>query len=360
MASGRTRKDEHIYYSLLPSSQFLKKTSWFEFVEFVHAALPEIDLFDVSLATEFLGFKLRAPVIIAGMTGGTPLARKLNVIFARAAEELGVALGVGSQRVALDDSSAREGFNVIREHAHSVPVVANIGASQVAAGLSPDAVGDIVEMVDADALAVHLNPLQEVLQPEGEARYSGLLERLARLVEESPVPVIVKETGAGVSREAAARLASVGVRGVDVGGAGGTSFARVEGLRALARGLSELCWLAEDFSEWGIPTSASVVEVRNASSQLLIIATGGLRTGVDAAKAIRLGADLCGFAYPVLRAAFEAGYVGVVSYLRRGVEGLRRALFLTGSRTLAELRRAPIVVTGSLRDWVEVRGLAIP
>lgn len=355
-----SRKDDHIYYSLLSGSQHPSKTAWFEYVELVHVAAPEIDFSEVSVSTEFLGFKLKAPLLIAGMTGGTPLAKKLNDLFARAAEELGVALGVGSQRVALESPETKETFSVVREAAVSVPVIANIGASQLVEGLSADAVESLVEMVDADALAVHLNPLQEVLQPEGEARYAGLLKRLRELSERCPVPVLVKETGAGMSREVAAKLASVGVRGIDVGGAGGTSFARVEGFRAHSMGDELLYQLALDFSEWGIPTAASILEVRSSSPNLVVIATGGLRSGIDAAKALRLGADLCGFAQPVLRAAFEGGYEGVVHYLRRVIEGLKRALFLTGSKNLAELRHAPVVVKGELREWIELRGLRLP
>lgn len=354
------RKDDHILYSLQPSSQFREKTSWFEYVDLVHVATPEINLSEVTLDTTFLGFKLRAPLMVAGMTGGTPLAKKLNQIFARAAEELGVALGVGSQRVALEAAETRETFSVVREVAVSVPVVANIGASQLVEGLDENAVEALVEMIDADAIAVHLNPLQEALQPEGEAKYSGLLARLERLVERAPVPVIAKETGAGISREVAEKLAKIGVKGVDVGGAGGTSFAKVEGFRALAKGDLLLSQLCEDFAEWGIPTAASVLEVRAASDELTVIATGGLRSGIDAAKALRLGADLCGFAYPVLRAAAAGGYEGALSYMRRVIEGLRKTLFLTGSRSVAELRRAPMVISGRLRDWVSYRNLKVP
>lgn len=354
------RKDDHILYSLQPDSQFQAKTSWFEHVELVHIAAPEIDLSEVTLATEFLGFKLAAPLMIAGMTGGTSLAKKINAIFARVAEELRIALGVGSQRVALQTPEVRDTFSVVREAAMSVPVVANIGASQLVEGLNLDAIESIVEMVDADAIAVHLNPLQEALQPEGEARYAGLLNRLRELADRSPVPVIAKETGAGISREVAEKLIASGVKGIDVGGAGGTSFARIEGLRALARGESLLAQLCEDFAEWGIPTAASILEVRAASSTLTLIATGGLRSGIDAAKALRLGADVCGFAHPVLRAASIGGYEGALSYMRRVIEGLRRTLFLTGSRNVSELRKAPVVVKGELREWISYRSLRMP
>jgi len=351
------RKDDHILLSLQPDSQYRVKTSWFEYVEFVHVAAPEMNMSDAALTTEFFGFKLRAPLMISGMTGGTQLAKKLNLIFARVAEDMGIAVGVGSQRAALEAPEVRDTFSVVREVAVSVPVVANIGASQLAEGLSLDAVEDIVDMVDADAIAVHLNPLQEALQPEGEARYAGLLERLRELVERAPVPVIVKETGAGISRETAEKLAAIGVKGIDVGGAGGTSFARIEGIRALLKDDPLLLQLCEDFSEWGIPTAASILEVRAATNTLLVVATGGLRNGIDAGKALRLGADICGFAYPVLRATMEGGYQGALNYVRRVIEGLRRVLFLTNSRNLNELKKARIVIKGELREWVLSRKL---
>lgn len=354
------RKDDHIFFSLQPGSQFASKTTWLEYVELVHNALPEIDLSQVSLTSELLGFKLRAPLLIAGMTGGTNLAKKLNKMFAMAAEELGVALGVGSQRVALEAPEVTETFSIVREAAVSVPVIANIGASQLVEGLSSSTIELLIDMVDADAIAVHLNPLQEALQIEGDAKYAGLTKQLEHLVKQSPVPVIVKETGAGVSREVAEILATMGIYGVDVGGAGGTSFSRIEGVRALIKGERMLLQLSEDFAEWGIPTAASIIEVRNASGKLTIVATGGLRNGVDAAKALRLGADTCGFAYPVLRAAFEGGYQGVLNYVRRVMEGLRRALFLTGARNIEEIRKVPVVIGGKLREWVEYRGLKLP
>ena len=360
MRDTLSRKDDHIIYSLLPKSQFEVKTSWLECVELVHMAVPELDFEEVDMAVEFLGYRLNAPLMIAAMTGGTRLAKRLNSMFARAAEELGVAIGVGSQRVALENPDVRDTFRVVRERASSVPVLANIGASQVVEGLSEEKLGELIEMVGADALAVHLNPLQEVLQVEGQPKYSGLLERLEELVEISPVPIIVKETGAGISREAAEMVARAGVAGVDVGGAGGTSFARVEGLRALAEGDYMLYRLSEDFAEWGIPTAASVLEVRTASDSLLVIATGGIRSGIDVAKAIRLGADICGIAYPVLRAALQGGYTRVREYLRSVIEGLRRSAFLTGCGNVGELRSAPVVIRGALREWIDYRGLKLP
>lgn len=326
-------------------------------MEFVHVAVPDLNLSDVSLTTEFLGFKLNAPLMISGMTGGTQLAKKLNAIFAHVAEEVGIAIGVGSQRAALEAPEVKDTFSVVREIAISVPVVANIGASQLVEGLSEDAIETLVDIVDADAIAVHLNPLQEALQPEGEAKYAGLLVRLRDFVKQAPVPVIVKETGAGISRETAEKLVRVGVKGIDVGGAGGTSFARIEGLRALLKGDPLLAQLCEDFAEWGIPTAASILEVRAASDNLLVIATGGLRSGIDAAKALRLGADVCGFAYPVLRAAMEGGYAGALNYVRRIIEGMKRVLFLTNSRNVAELKKACLVVKGDLKEWIVSRNL---
>jgi len=357
MSGTSSRKNDHIFYSLTEACQFTRKTSWLEHVELVHTPMPSLDYRDVDTSTAFLEHRLRAPLLIAGMTGGTQLAAKLNSIFASAAEKLGIAVGVGSQRAALENPELKSTFRVVRERAPSVPVIANIGASQLVE-YEPRALAEaVVGMVDADALALHLNPLQELLQPEGQPRYGGLAERIVELVEESPVPVILKETGCGFSREAALAAVEAGVYGVDVGGAGGTSFAKVEGLRAEEMGEGALARLAWEFGEWGIPTAASILEVRSVSRSLKVIATGGVRGGVDVARALRLGADVCGLARPVLTAAFKGGLEAVEDYLSTVIRGLRMAMYLTGSRTIDELRGVPVVLRGDLLAWARARNL---
>jgi len=354
------RKNEHLLIALEEEVEYRRKSSFLEFVELIHEALPEISLSDVSTQVEVWGFELEAPLVIAGMTGGSRLAERVNRALARAAAEVGLALGVGSQRAGIERPELKRTYEVVKEYSSKVPVIANIGISQVVNGLSREDALELVEMVNAAALAVHLNPLQEAVQPEGETELRGSVRALNRLVRESPVPVIAKETGAGVSKETAAKLIGAGVAGIDVGGAGGTNFALIEGLRALTRGDEEGWELAKTFSGWGIPTAASILEVRSVSSSILLIATGGIRSGVDVAKAFRLGADLCGVALPALRALFYLGYEGLVKLLKRYVRELKIALFLTGSATLSELREKPVVVLGPLREWIEARKLKVP
>ncbi len=353
------RKIEHIVIAVKENVEAPSKTTLLDDVELVHMPLTSISLEEVELETSFLGKRVKAPIFVSGMTGGTPLAAEINRAIGEAVEELGLAMGVGSQRAALEDPSLSYTFRVAREAAPTAPIVANIGASQLVSGLSERDVEKLVEMIDADAIALHLNPLQEAVQPEGEADYRGLVDRIRWLVEVSPVPVIVKETGAGFSREAAELLADTGIKAIDVGGAGGTSFSIIESIRAERMGFDDKAVTARVYGDWGVPTAASILEVRNALPGIFVIATGGLRSGLDAAKAIRLGADMAGYALPVIRAAYSGGAGAVKRLLRRFIEELRIALFLTGSRDLASFRSAPIVVYGRLKEWIESRGLKI-
>ena len=353
------RKIEHIIIAVRENVGAREKTTLLEDVEFIHNPLTQISLESVDTSTIFLRKRLAAPILVSGMTGGTKLAAKINKAIGEAVEELGLAMGVGSQRAGLEDPSLEYTYRVAREAAPTAPIIANIGASQLVGGLSEGDVYRIVDMVDADALALHINPLQEAVQPEGETEYQGLLERIRWLTEISPVPVIVKETGAGFSREAALQLRDSGIAGIDVGGAGGTSFSVIEAIRAERRGLEEEAEAAWTFSDWGIPTAASVIEVRSVLRDILLIATGGLRSGLDAAKAIRLGADMAGYALPVIRAVYHGGVDAVKKLLSRYIHELKIAMYLTGSSNIAALRRAPIIVHGRLREWIEWRGIKL-
>ncbi|MEM0087405.1 MAG: type 2 isopentenyl-diphosphate Delta-isomerase [Thermofilum sp.] len=353
-----TRKDDHVLLSV-KERVTSSATTLLEDVIFVHHTIPRCALADISLESDFLGKAVSAPVMISGMTGGSPLAEKINRSLAAVAQKLKIPLGVGSQRAALVDRELARTFSVVRDVAPDIPVVANIGASQVSRGLSASQVLELVEMVRADALAVHLNPLQEALQPEGEPDMRSFIENLRQLARESPVPVLLKQTGEGFSREAALMVKGL-VKGIDVGGAGGTSFAVIEGLRARLRGLDELEEMASTFASWGIPTAASILEVRSALPDIFLIASGGLTTGVDVAKALRLGADFAGIARPVLLKLYYGGEQAAERYLRRVVSELRVAVFLTGSCSLEELRKAPVIVKGLLKEWVLQRGLEIP
>jgi isopentenyl-diphosphate delta-isomerase len=337
-AADRDRKAEHIHLALDPEMQ--TRRSFFDDYRLEHRALPEIDYGEIGIASTFLGRPLRAPLLISCMTGGTGAAARLNHNLAIAAEACGIAIGIGSQRKALEDPTTAETFR-IRPHAPSVPILANLGAVQLNYGYGLDECRAAVAMIDADALVLHLNPLQEVIQPEGQRNFSGLLDKIEGIASGLEVPVIVKEIGCGISRAVAEALLQVGVRIVDSAGAGGTSWARIEAARAADEPLGEL------FGDWGIPTVLAIEQLRGLPG-LTIIGSGGVRHGVDAAKAIAAGADLVGMAYRFLRAA-DVSADAVVEEVGRVVEGLRMSMFCVGARSLGDLRRARLLHVGSGR-----------
>lgn len=346
-----SRKRDHIKLSLERDVGFREKTTWFEYVELVHRALPELDFEEVSLEARFLGRRFSAPILIEGMTGGTPEAADINGNLAEAAERLGVPVGVGSQRAALADPSLAYTFRVARERAPKAFLIANLSGVQLAKE-GVELAERAVEMIEADALAIHLNSLQELVQPEGYAGFRGVLRAVEGAVERLGVPVIVKEVGCGVPAEAALKLEEAGVRAIDVAGSGGTSWALIEMLRA--EGLDEgKRALAETFLEWGIPTAASLIEVASAV-KVEVVASGGIRSGLDAAKALALGARMAGIAHPLLKPATQSAEA-VAHVLERFMRELKAAMFLTGCRDLAELQRAPMVIFGPLLDWVRQR-----
>jgi isopentenyl-diphosphate delta-isomerase len=285
------------------------------------------------------------------MTGGHPETREINSNLAQAAQEMKVALGVGSQRAALEDPSLEESFSVVREAAPDVPIVGNIGAAQLRK-YGPEVLDRCKEMIDADAIAVHLNFLQECIQPEGDRKASGVVETL-RSLSHGPIPIIVKETGAGISREVAGELLRAGVRWVDVSGAGGTSWSGVEAYRAEVAGDLESREMGRLFWSWGLPTPASIVECVFSGAE--VIASGGIRSGIDVAKSLSLGACLAGAALPLLGPATRAP-TEVSKVLKGYIRALRICMFLTGSRDVRALQRAPIIITGRTREWLEQRG----
>nr|KXH77468.1 MAG: type 2 isopentenyl-diphosphate Delta-isomerase [Candidatus Thorarchaeota archaeon SMTZ1-83] len=331
---------EHIEICLDEDVQ-TRVSTMFEHVNFVHNALPEIDKDKIDLTTNFLGLRANAPIVIAAITGGHPRTYEINRKLAEAAEMLRIPIGVGSQRAAIEDPSLADTFRVVREKAPSVPVIANIGATHVEA--APSA----IEMIDADILAIHLNPLQEAVQPEGDCNSEGVLDNIAAIVDSVDVPVIVKETGAGMSGEVAESLEGIGVAGVDVGGVGGTSWSAVEYYRALREDDDLKAQLGLDFWSWGIPTALSVIMVRD-STDLEVIATGGIRTGLDVAKSIALGAMSAGVAHPLLRPAVLGSPLDVIVQVERMVEGLKVAMYLTGCSAVSELGEKPLLLGGPL------------
>ena len=351
------RKAEHLRLSAEGDVETSIGAGWAD-VHLVHDALPELDACDMDLSVDFLGHRLAAPLLIAGMTGGHSSARQVNAVLARAAERHGLAMGVGSQRAALRRPELASTYSVVRQEAPSAMLIANIGAPQlIAQGESPplsdDDVAQAIEMIRADALAVHLNFLQESVQPEGERQARGVSSRIERLAKALPVALIAKETGAGMSRETALRLRQLGVKALDVGGVGGTSFAAVEGLRAGAQGSLSSQQLGVLMRDWGLPTAVSIVGACYAG--LPVVATGGIRSGLDAAKALALGATVVGVARPLLQAALE-GDAAVAAYVEQFLSELRTVMFLTGAADQAALRRKPRVVMGATREWLAQLG----
>jgi isopentenyl-diphosphate delta-isomerase len=327
----RDRKAEHIRLALEQRMQL--GVNYFDEYRFDHAALPEIAFEDIDPGVDFLGRRLAAPLLISSMTGGTEAAGLINRNLAAGAERTRIAVGIGSQRKALEDPEKADTFKV-REVAPSVPLLANLGAVQLNYGLGIRECRQAVEMIGADALILHLNPLQEAIQPEGQRNFAGLLPKIGEIARSLPVPVIVKEIGCGISAATARALAGQGIRIVDTAGVGGTSWARIEAQRAGDLDLGEV------FAGWGIPTPLSIQEVRSVGG-LTVIASGGIRNGIDVAKAIALGADLAGMAFPFLQAATESPE-RVVEKVQRIVLELKICMFCLGMKTVAELGHARI------------------
>jgi isopentenyl-diphosphate delta-isomerase len=314
-------------------------TAGFDDIRFAHCALPELDLGSVDLSTRFLGRSLRLPFLISSMTGGPARAEAINVHLAEAAQALGIAFAVGSQRVALQQG-ALAGFSpTLRRLAPDVPIYANFGAVQLVNGFGLAEARRAIDMIEADALILHLNPLQECIQEDGDVDWKGVSRGIEQIVRELKVPIIVKETGCGISPALAVALADRGVSAIDVAGAGGTSWAAVEGARSATPSRRAM---GEIFRDWGIPTATALSAIAEALPQMPLIGSGGIRNGLDAAKAIRLGAALVGQAAPVLEAGIE-GPEQVVAHFEEMTMALRIACFCTGSASLARLRDAPLL-----------------
>jgi isopentenyl-diphosphate Delta-isomerase len=348
------RKGEHLQLAAEGDVDTLVTAGW-EDVHLVHDALPTVDASSIDLSTRLLGHTLRLPLVISGMTGGHGRAIAINELLARVADRAGIAIGVGSQRAALRDPSLIPTYAVVRDSAPTAFVIANVGVSQLVKqgdepALSAKDVRAIVKMVRADALALHLNYLEESVQPEGQTRATGTESAIRALTKASPVPIIAKETGAGISRATALRLRRLGVAAIDVGGVGGTSFAAIEGMRARERGDALRMTLGERFRDWGMPTAVAVVGA--SAARLPIIATGGVRSGLDAAKALALGATAVGVGRPLLQAALK-GEQACLDWLAAFELELRTAVFLSGIKRASDLRRVPVVLTGRTKAWID-------
>jgi isopentenyl-diphosphate delta-isomerase len=346
--SNRTesRKREHIDTVLNANVVAKGITTGFEMFAFEHCALPELDLDDIDLSTTVFGRYLRAPILISSMTGGAEEGGVINRRLAECAQELGLAMGLGSQRAAIEKAELADTYKV-RDVAPDILLFANLGAVQLNYGYGIEQARRAVDMIEADALFIHLNPLQEAVQSEGDRNWRGIITKLEELIREIEVPVVVKEIGNGLSADLAKKLISIGVAGIDVAGAGGTSWSEVEANRQSDPLIRKV---AHSFAGWGIPTAHSLIEVRREAGSLPVFASGGLRTGIDVAKAVRLGAKLCGVAAPALGAADEDTET-VTKHLQCLIEELKIVAFCTGSQNLEDLTRAPL---RRINDWSTV------
>ena len=331
----QSRKAEHIRICLEEDVQFHQTTNGLEHYRFIHSCLPELNYNDVDISTNFLGKHLGAPLLISSMTGGTEQALVINRSLAQVAQHYKLAMGVGSQRIAVEKPEVADTF-AMRKYAPDIVLFANLGAVQLNYNYGLDECLRIIDILEADALILHINPLQECIQPKGDTKFKGLLDKIAQLCCSLPVPVIAKEVGNGISAAMAQKLIAAGITAIDVAGAGGTSWALVESQRAenpLQRRLGKT------FADWGIPTAECITSICGMIPKVPLIASGGLHDGLDVAKALALGADIGGLAMPFLQAASESE-AAVYDLVEVLIAEITTVLFCTGNSNLDELRRS--------------------
>ncbi len=341
--STSKRKTEHLELALTDEVAFKSKTNGFEFYDFEHYAITEVDISKVIVETVFLDKKIDYPFLISCMTGGTSEAEDINARLSSAANNLNVPLGVGSQRQALENKSFHNTYKIIRKNAPSIPILGNIGAAQLIKMETLYSINFLADLVEANAMVVHVNPLQELIQTGGEPEFTGFLKKIRKMVKEIKIPVIVKEVGAGISEKAAKKLLECGVKGIDVAGAGGTSWAGVEILRN-KNGKDKEFW------DWGLPTSYCIRTVSKLKKKydFTLIGSGGINSPVEAAKALALGSDIVASARIILQTLDRYGAEGVENLIREWFGYIKKIMYLTGSSTLKELRKNKIIETGNL------------
>jgi len=335
------RKADHLRICAEQDVEFAK-TTLLEEVQLVHQAMSSLSLAELDTSAKFMGRRLKAPLLISAMSGGTVGAEELNRDLARAAQETGLGFCLGSQRPMLEKPELAKSY-AVRKYAPDVPIVGNLGLQQAATVKVQDII-ELVSRIEADGLAIHLNPAHEIRQAEGERSFPNGIRAIHILAHRLPGKIMVKETGCGISRPVALELRKAGVRVLDTAGAGGTSWPRVESLR---RGVppAQRAWL----DEWGIPTAASILQVRDLGFEL--VGSGGIRTGLDVAKCLALGCDLAGMALPVLRAYRSGGYGGTVAFLQQVIADLKAVMLLAGAKDIRALKKQKTIITGALKEW---------
>lgn len=347
------RKLAHLQICLENDVQAKNITTGLEDITLVHRATTDLNFDEIDLSVEIFGKKLDLPFIISGMTGGHAFAHKLNHFLSKAVNDTKIGMGVGSQRAALEDIKVRESFDIVRKNAPNSLIIGNIGAGQIAKGLTSIEFQELVDMIEADAIAIHFNPLQEVIQPEGDIDLKGLHENAHSLIKEFQIPVIAKEVGSGFSLEDIKNIEKMGFKAIDIQGVGGTSWAGVESIRTLSlkhKKTGDIFW------DWGLPTTLStILAVNNFNGS--VIGSGGVRTGLDIAKLISLGANAAGMAIPFLFSVQKHSTEEVIERIQEIEYQLRLACFLTGSKNISELKRAPIFIEGRTAELMRIYGI---
>ncbi len=336
--STSNRKKEHIELCLTDKVAFNKKTTGLENYEFVHYAITEVEIDKIKLKTKFFNKNVEFPFLISCMTGGTMEAENINAKLAIAANNLNIPLGVGSQRQALENKVHHSSYKIIRKNAPIIPVLGNIGAAQILSNGIVEQLKYLADLIEADAFVIHVNPLQEMLQRNGEPNFKGLLKSLEKICIKFDLPVIVKEVGAGINKKAAKKLLEIGVKGIDVAGAGGTSWAGVEILRNKNEEGSE-------FWDWGIPTADCIKDVNELKKQFefMLIGSGGINTGTEVAKALALGSDFVASARIILQCLEQNGVEGVEKMIYDWFDIVKKVMYLTGSSSLKELKKNKLI-----------------
>ncbi len=337
------RKKEHIELSLTDKVSFKEKRNGFDNYDFIHFAISEVELDKISFETKFLKKNINFPFLISCMTGGAVEAENINAQLAIAANNLNIPIGVGSQRQALENKEYHKSYKVIRQNAPKVPILGNIGASQIVMLKDFDSIKFIADLVEADAMVIHLNPLQELIQKDGQPNFKGLLNKLEKLVKALHIPIIIKEVGAGISKKAAEKLLKSGVKGIDVAGAGGTSWSGIEILRNKEK-------TNNPFWDWGLPTSYCIKEVYQLKKKykFTLIGSGGIYNGFDIAKAFALGADITASARIILQELEKNGVDGVQNLILNWFDIVKKIMFLTGSNNFNDLRKNKLILKEEL------------
>ena len=352
-----SRKGDHVRIAVESGQDSGNQSIGFDQVHLINDPLSDLNMDDIDLSTKFLGKKISMPLLISCMTGGFEGALGINRELALTAKSERLPIGVGSVRAGLENDGLRPTFSIVRKIAPSAPIISNIGAQQLVSG-GLETAKRAVDIVSADALAIHFNRVQEAIMPEGETRMKGVRSAIKRVVKGLRVPCIAKETGAGISKEAARSLKEMGFKFVDVAGGGGTSFASIEMRRAIEARDEERASLGRLYSDWGIPTAASIMEATSVPG-VKVIASGGIRNGLDAAKALVLGADYVAVARPILELVVKGGSSSAISWIRGLSREMRVAMFLVGADSVDSLRRKPAVITGNLYTWAKSRKLDV-